>query len=463
MAGHIERRGENSFRLIVSNGTAADGNRIVHKKTIKVSPAKTEDKKIKEAEKALAAFITEVEKGEYKKPSTLSFKELFEKWISSHQGDKRLAPKTEARYREMYELRIEEYFKKYKLEKIDADALDDFFINLRRSKRMDGKNGFLSEQSVKHHYRLLSAVFSYAYRKRLIKSNPMVFAEPVDAKQKQSECFDESQVSLLVDAVESIELKFKAIVHLAIASGCRLGELVGLTWEDIDTEKKTISIIRTVQYISDFDKTEFLEKYPSYFEDLLNQGIVRIIESRENTVKFLDGLLDRKVVVKSPKTEKSSRTITLPDTIIQLLSQYQREQKIKQIKAANKWNKGFGWVFTDDFGDVMHPYTPSKWFHKFIEEYNKGIMENEDIKKEQKVDYLLREISFHGLRHTSASLLISKGQDVVTVSKRLGHSNSGTTLKIYAHAFEKLDQEAADSLNSLFKKKDPGKANSKAN
>jgi integrase len=463
MAGHIERRGENSFRLIVSNGTAADGNRIVHKKTIKVSPIITEAKKIKEAEKAMAAFVTEIEKGEYKKPTTLSFDDLFEKWIASHQGDKRLAPKTEARYREMYNLRIKNYFNKYKPENIDADVLDEFFINLRKSKRKDGKEGFLSEQSVKHHYRLLSAVFSYAYRKRLIKSNPMVFTEPVDAKQKQTDCFDETQVSILIDAVEQAELKFKVITHLAIASGCRLGELVGLMWDDINLEKRTINIVRTAQYISDFNKAEFLEKYPSYFEDLLNQNIVKIIESSENTIKLLDGLLDRKIIIKSPKTEKSSRIITLPDTVIHLLSQYQREQKIKQIKAANKWNRGFSWVFTDDFGDVMHPYTPSKWFHKFIKNYNKGIIESEEIKKEQKAELLLKEISFHGLRHTSASLLISKGQDVVTVSKRLGHSNSGTTLKIYAHAFEKLDQEAADSLNSIFKEKESKKTNIIAN
>jgi len=330
MAGHIERRGENSFRLIVSSGTAPDGKRIVYKKTIKVSPAMTESKKIKEAEKALAAFITEIELGEYKKPTTLSFDDLFEKWIASHQGDKRLAPKTEARYREMYNLRIKDYFSKCKLENIDT---------LRKSKRKDGKEGFLSEQSVKHHYRLLSAVFSYAYRKRLIKSNPMVFTEPVDAKQKQTDCFDETQVSILIDAVEQAELKFKVITHLAIASGCRLGELVGLTWDDINLERRTINIVRTAQYISDFNKAEFLEKYSSYFEDLLNQNIVEIIESRENTIKLLDSLLDRKIIIKSPKTEKSSRTITLPDTVIQLLSQYQREQKIKQIKAANKGGK----------------------------------------------------------------------------------------------------------------------------
>jgi len=458
MAGSIERRGENSFRLIVSNGTAADGNRIVHKKTIKVSPLKTEDKKVKEAEKALAAFITEIEKGEYSKPSEYSFDDLFEKWINSHQGDKRLAVKTEARYREMYDLRIKDYFAKYKLENIKADALDEFFIKLRKEKRMDGREGFLSEQSIKHHYRLLSAVFSFAYRKQFIKTNPMEFTEPIEAKQKQTACFDEVQASILMGALENAELKFKTIINLDIASGCRLGELVGLTWDDIDFKKNTIQIVRSAQYVSDFNKDEFLKKYPGYYDDLINQNIASILDDKANTIKFLEGLLDRNIIIKSPKTEKSSRTIKISKSVIDLLTQYQHEQKVKRAKAANKWYDGFGWIFTDDFGDIMHPYTPSKWFHNFIPEYNASVMANEKIKKDDKSKYLLKEITFHGLRHTAASLLISMGTDVVTVSKRLGHSNTSTTLNIYSHAFEKLDQEAANNLDGLFtKKKDDSK------
>lgn len=124
-------------------------------------------------------------------------------------------------------------------------------------------------------------------------------------------------------------------------------------------------------------------------------------------------------------------------------------QKIKQIKAANKWNNSLSWVFTDDFGNLLHPNTPAQWFTKFIKYYNEVIMKNNTIPKEDKHKYLLKVITFHGLRHTSASLLISKGQDVVTIAHRLGHSNSAITSKIYAHAFEKLDLEAAESLDEI--------------
>lgn len=447
---------ENTYKLTVSHGFGDNGKRLREYKTIHVTSDKA-------AEKALAAFVTEIEKGEFTKPCEYSFDELFEKWINSHQGDKRLAPKTEARYREMYDLRIKDYFCKYKVDKINATVIDDFFTELRKSKRKDGRKGSLSEQSIKHHYRLMSAVFAYAYRKQLIKSNPMEFAEPISVKQKQAVCFDELQVSALIDILESVELKFKTIIHLDIASGCRLGEIVGLTWDDIDFDNSTINIKRTAQYIPDFNKIDFLKKYPSYFDELLSQGIVSIINNNVDTIKYIDSLLDRHIIIKDPKNEKSIRTIKISRPVMDLLSQYQHEQKVKQVKAANKWHKGFSWVFTEDFGDLMHPQTPSKWFHKLIKSNNGKVMADQNICEEEKQKYLIKEVSFHGLRHTSASLLISKGKDVVTIANRLGHSNSNTTLKIYAHAFEKLDQEAADSLDNLFKKKNDENKTNRAN
>ncbi len=462
MAGSLEKstnnpKGQmNTYKMTVSHGFGDNGKRLREYKTIHC----TSDR---EAQKALAAFVTEIEKGEYSKPCEYSFDDLFEKWINSHQGDKRLAVKTEARYREMYDLRIKDYFSKYKLEKINAAVLDEFFIGLRKGKRKDGREGYLSEQSIKHHFRLLSAVFSYAYRKQFIKANPIEFTEPIEVKQKQMECYDDQQASLLMESLEKAELKFRTIINLDIASGCRLGELAGLQWDDINYENNTIHIKRTAQYLSDFCKTEFLENYPGYFDDLINLGIVSIIKNKADTIKYLDRLLDRNIIIKSPKTEKSSRIIKIPKSTMNLLSQYQHEQKIKQVKAANKWNKGFDWLFTDDFGDIMHPYTPSKWFHNFIEEHNKSIMMDDNIRQEDKGRYLLKTITFHGLRHTAASLLISMGNDVATVSKRLGHSNTSTTLNIYSHAFEKIDQQAADSLESLFTKKKGPETNNKAN
>ena len=76
------------------------------------------------------------------------------------------------------------------------------------------------------------------------------------------------------------------------------------------------------------------------------------------------------------------------------------------------------------------------------------------IPKTEKSNYLLDRVSFHSLRHTSATLLIGQNIDIFTVSRRLGHANVSTTLNIYTYALTKIDRKASDSLGSLLSKKE---------
>ena len=101
----------------------------------------------------------------------------------------------------------------------------------------------------------------------------------------------------------------------------------------------------------------------------------------------------------------------------------------------------------------MFPSTPSNWFHKFIKDFNDKIMNDDSIKKDDKEKFLLDVVNFHGLRHTNASLLIGEGEDIVTLSKRLGHSKPSTTTDIYAHQLKKTDIGASNKLEKLFNKK----------
>lgn len=81
-------------------------------------------------------------------------------------------------------------------------------------------------------------------------------------------------------------------------------------------------------------------------------------------------------------------------------------------------------------------------------------MNDNSINKEDKEPYLISTISFHGLRHTSASLLIGGGTDIATVSKRLGHAEISTTLNIYTHSLRKTDKEASNKLENILSKKE---------
>jgi integrase len=259
----------------------------------------------------------------------------------------------------------------------------------------------------------------------------MVFTEKIYVEPKESVCYDEIQANKLLDLLESVDTKFKVITNLALASGCRIGELGGLTWDCIDFQNNTINIKQVAQYISKLDKAKILQKYPNTPLDLL----------------------ERNIIIKQPKTKKSKRDIPIHSDVMELLSDYQHKQKVRKVELANKWKKDSNWVFTDETGDLMHPHTGSKWFHKFLVDYNTGIMQDEEISEDKKKGYLLDEITFHALRHSNASLLIAKGNDIAVVSKRLGHSNVGTTARIYIHSSDTMRRKAADSMDMFSRNK----------
>lgn len=107
-------------------------------------------------------------------------------------------------------------------------------------------------------------------------------------------------------------------------------------------------------------------------------------------------------------------------------------------------------LFTQTNGKPIFPSTIGSWFSKFIKRHNTKVMNDKSIPANEKKNYLLNTVNFHGLRHTSATLLIGKNIDIATVSRRLGHANISTTLNIYTHALSKIDRTASDTLDNLF-------------
>ena len=120
-----------------------------------------------------------------------------------------------------------------------------------------------------------------------------------------------------------------------------------------------------------------------------------------------------------------------------MLKQWQSEQEEYRQSVGSYWHDG-GYVFTQDNGERLDVSTPNKVFKKIIHRYNKDHEEK------------LPEITLHGLRHTNATIMIANNINMKTVSSRLGHSEIGTTMDIYAHALRSADQQTADALGSLF-------------
>ncbi|MCL2187948.1 MAG: site-specific integrase [Defluviitaleaceae bacterium] len=378
-----EYKGNNKYKMVVSSGFNAQGKRDRRSQTVTATSKR-------ELEDMYAKFKTEVRTGLFLNNINLTFRQFIEtQWLVDTET-KSLAPKTLSRYEIMLYQRILPHIGHIKISDINRNHIIKLYDSmLQDGARFDGKSGGLSGKTVLHHHRLLSKIFNTAVLWEIIAASPMKMIKPPKAERKIAAFYDDEQVIALLDSLNGLDesqFKYKVLVMLAIFMGARRGELMGLEWQDIDYEKRTISISRTSQYLP-----------------------------------------KKGVFTKTPKTELSNRTITIPDSIVALLKDYEQHQIYERERLANLWNPSDR-LFTTWEGKPMNPDTITDWFGKFIKRHN------------------LPPVTFHGLRHTNVSLLIADGIDVRTIATRVGHANPTTTLNLYSHMLRKSDQIAADSI-----------------
>ena len=360
MAGSIEKRGKNSYRLTVSEGFDLNGRPMIHRKTIHGTK--------KEAEVELAK--------------------------------KELAPTTYKRYCRMLETRILPYFGHCYINKIRPNDIMKFYDLLEKDTqlvRKKGNNGSktkkpLSGKTILEHHRLLRAMLHRAVYWQLIVSNPAERVQPPRAKKPKRRSYDDEQTKILLENLEKLtveDTKYKVAIILTIFTGVRLGELMGLEWQDVDFRNGIISINRSSQYLADMG-----------------------------------------VFTKVPKTESSIREIAIPEFIISLLEEYKLWYEEQKSLYGELWTNS-NRLFVQTDGKPMHPSSISKWFVKYVGTIG------------------LPVINFHGLRHTNASLLVAQNVDIAVVSARLGHAQISTTLDFYVHPLLSHNRKAGYALENL--------------
>jgi integrase len=226
-------------------------------------------------------------------------------------------------------------------------------------------------------------MLNHAVRWEIISSNPAKKVSPPRQHRQEARYYNEEQVKELLNALRTAPYKYYVAVVLALATGLRRGEIIALEWNDIDFDNKTINVNKSSQYIS-----------------------------------------KKGMVTGGPKTESSIRVISIPDEVVNILKKYRTLQDDTKEKLGNIWVES-NRLFTQKHGEPMYADTLSSWFRKFIQKN------------------CLDDLNFHGLRHTSATILSSMGIDIPTISKRLGHSKPSTTSDIYAHALRSIDRKAS--------------------
>lgn len=377
----IRKRG-NSYQIRVSCGTDMQGKKIIESMTWKPETNMTPRQIEKELNKIAVHFEENVRNGSIKKDSKIKFHELCDIYLEMQK--KTLSPNSYSAYFYTIESYIKPALGHLKLADITPLHMQKFINALSEQKTSHCTT--IAPSTVKSYYIVVQSIFKFACRMGFLGQNPAVSTNLDFPKSPpaHTEILDEKGVKHLLECLEKEPLMWKVLIHLALCTGCRRGELAALQWGDIDWDKKQVKICKSMYH-----------------------------------VKGETG-------IKLPKSRDSNRIITIPDYMLQMLKYYKNRQAEQKLIQGRDWNE-HNMLFTDKNGYYISPPVISIWFSSFLERN------------------AIPHIKFHALRHTSASILLASGTNIKTVSSRLGHSNLTTTNR-YVHALLDADIVAADTL-----------------
>lgn len=381
----VRKRGS-SYQIRVSNGYDSQYRQVVRTKTWKPTAGMTSRQIENELQRQVVMFEQLCLKGVY--PSNIKFDELADKWLNEYA---RINLK-KTTYQRMLcsSKRVLASFGHMRVDKITHGHIQSFIDELSKNGK-NIKNGKpLARKSVIHHLNFLSDVFSYALRLGMLENNPCanIFVPKGPKKEKQIYTVDEMK-QLFKLAETDGTLNYRAFLTLAVYSGFRNGEIMGLEWEDVDWEHNVISVRRTSYYTT-------------------SDG------------NFTD----------TPKTKNSARSLRLPDAVFSVLRELKNEQNKNKKLCGSKWTNS-GRLFVTPFGKPLFKGLPYKWHKSFTEKHG------------------LKFCDIHSLRHFNATVLISNGVDAATLSSALGHSSINTTIGIYCHAFREAQARTGQIIASV--------------
>jgi integrase len=249
----------------------------------------------------------------------------------------------------------------------------------------------LSARTVSHAHKVLGAALKQAVENGTLARNVAAIRKPPSVEQQEIEILNPDQIKTVLDGLAGHALH--PIASLALATGMRRGELLAVQWSDVD----------------------------------LDRAVLRVERSVEETRSGLR--------VKPPKTKRGRRNIGLPPEAVAMLREHRKAQTELRLKLGQGGQPVL--VFSDTEGKMLSPNGVSRSWRQTCEARK------------------LPRVPFHALRHTHASTLLRAGVDVLTVSRRLGHSSPSMTLDVYGHLIEGADAAAAKAIEGVLGKWPP--------
>ena len=345
----------------------------------------------KEAEFYVTNILNKKNKG-YITPTTnnILFKDFIVKWFNEYKSNT-IGLNTKNNYLSRINYHIIPELGHYKLTEITTSIIQDYYNSLINDKK-------LTPSSAKKIIETLGSCFKYAKKNKLIYDIPTE-VEKVKLIKPKIGYWTKSEVDFFLSNVKNTYIFTPTLISLL--TGLRVAEVCGLRWSDVDLEENIINVTH------------------------------QIVQDKISKVLILTDAL---------KTNNSYRSISIPKVL---------KDHLKALKTyQNASNNDF--VITDRTGGICNPRNLSMNFTKYISKF-KLSKEEIEIKGKDTSNYMmLPQITFHGLRHTHATILIFSGENIKIVSERLGHKDVTITLNTYAHIMDLNRKNTADTLNMLF-------------
>ncbi|MTI61692.1 MAG: site-specific integrase [Firmicutes bacterium] len=312
----------------------------------------------KEAKILEAKLIKKYQKGITVDGSKITLAEHLREWLKEDCTD--LAPRTYASYKMIIEKHLIPALGQLKMNEINTKHIMSYQNYKLEEGRVKGKGG-LSNRTVQYHHRVLSRALKVAVRWQIIESNPCQSVDAPSVRKPDIEEIKSADLEKLFMVAK--DTWFFEIFLIAIYTGMRRGEIIGLRWKDIDFEKEEIKVRQQAQHIH-------------------NEG----------------------VIIRELKSDAAAREIGIPSFLIKLLKKIKAEQSEIKLGLGGKYNDN-DLVFCYGDGSPRNPQGITKKFNVLLDEAG--------------IDKSYR---FHDLRHTYATLSLQEGTEMKTLQKMLGHS-----------------------------------------
>lgn len=334
-----------------------------------------------EVRKKLTAITSDLDNGVFTEPSKLTFGNWLKIWLDEYCVS--IKPRTKSLYENCIEYRIKPFLGSVKLQKLKPAMIQKFYNDALNGKQ-DNKKA-ISPKTVKNLHGIVHKALQQAVEIGYIKLNPAAVCVLPKVQKAKINPMDEQQTKLFIKAIANEPLRRLFLV--ALFTGMREGEVIGLTWDNIDLKNGTIYI------------TQQLQRHDGEYK------------------------------LMPPKNSKSRLIVPAP-YIMDILKEEQTAQKENRLKAGPLWENKNGFVFTNAIG--------GHYSQQYVHKKFKNVVQSIEMPS----------LRFHDLRHTYAVAAIMAGDDIKTVSENLGHASVAFTLDIYGHVTDEMRQSSAERMQA---------------